>query len=107
QSALAQPQATFGGQFLHHDIIEMAAAYLFHNNRDGGCLSVPHRSEPSVHRWQQARRCWEYGDSLRKRREDILLRRTFFVEGTWGNSEYTPPIKSSLSSPSGTAGTDD
>ena len=30
QSALAQPQATFGGQFLHTDLIEMAAAYLFH-----------------------------------------------------------------------------
>lgn len=30
QSALAQPQATFGGQFLHIDLIEMAAAYLFH-----------------------------------------------------------------------------
>src|SRR6266436_2077892 len=30
QSALAQPQATFGGQFLHADIYEMAAAYLFH-----------------------------------------------------------------------------
>jgi death-on-curing protein len=30
QSALAQPQATFGGQFLHPDLFEMAAAYLFH-----------------------------------------------------------------------------
>ena len=30
QSALAQPQATFGGQFLHKDLIEMAAAYLFY-----------------------------------------------------------------------------
>jgi death-on-curing protein len=30
QSALAQPQATFGGQFLHADVFEMAAAYLFH-----------------------------------------------------------------------------
>jgi death-on-curing protein len=30
QSALAQPQATFGGQFLHTDLFEMAAAYLFH-----------------------------------------------------------------------------
>jgi death on curing protein len=30
QSALAQPQATFGGQFLHADPFEMAAAYLFH-----------------------------------------------------------------------------
>jgi death-on-curing protein len=30
QSALAQPRATFGGQFLHSDLFEMAAAYLFH-----------------------------------------------------------------------------
>ncbi|MCI0377459.1 MAG: type II toxin-antitoxin system death-on-curing family toxin [Gemmataceae bacterium] len=30
QSALAQPRATFGGQFLHADLFEMAAAYLFH-----------------------------------------------------------------------------
>jgi death-on-curing protein len=30
QSALAQPQATFGGQFLHADLFDMAAAYLFH-----------------------------------------------------------------------------
>jgi death-on-curing protein len=30
QSALAQPAATLGGQFLHADLIEMAAAYLFH-----------------------------------------------------------------------------
>src|SRR5438128_11544386 len=30
QSALAQPQAGFGGQFLHTDLFEMAAAYLFH-----------------------------------------------------------------------------
>ena len=30
QSAAAMPQATFGGEFLHSDICEMAAAYLFH-----------------------------------------------------------------------------
>jgi death on curing protein len=30
ESALAQPQATFGGKHLHGDIFEMAAAYLFH-----------------------------------------------------------------------------
>lgn len=29
-SALAQPQATFSGQFLHPTIWEQAAAYLFH-----------------------------------------------------------------------------
>jgi death-on-curing protein len=29
-SALAQPAATFGGDFLHRDLHEMAAAYLFH-----------------------------------------------------------------------------
>jgi death on curing protein len=30
ESAAAQPRATFGGQFLHADVFEMAAAYLFH-----------------------------------------------------------------------------
>jgi death on curing protein len=30
ESALAQPQAEFGGEFLHPDLFEMAAAYLFH-----------------------------------------------------------------------------
>ncbi len=30
ESAVAQPRATFDGQFLHADIFEMAAAYLFH-----------------------------------------------------------------------------
>lgn len=29
-SALAQPQATFGGELLHTTIYEQAAAYLFH-----------------------------------------------------------------------------
>ncbi len=30
QSAIAIPQAGFGGQYLHTNIFEMAAAYLFH-----------------------------------------------------------------------------
>jgi len=30
ESAVAMPQAGFGGSFLHHDLFEMAAAYLFH-----------------------------------------------------------------------------
>ena len=30
ESALATPKATFGGKFLHGEIFEMAAAYLFH-----------------------------------------------------------------------------
>lgn len=29
-SALAQPQSTFGGQYLHSDLFKMGAAYLFH-----------------------------------------------------------------------------
>jgi death-on-curing protein len=29
-SAVAMPTATFGNQFLHSDLYEMAAAYLFH-----------------------------------------------------------------------------
>lgn len=30
ESALAQPSAAFGGAWLHSDVFEMAAAYLFH-----------------------------------------------------------------------------
>jgi death on curing protein len=30
KSAIAVPGATFGGDFLHSDLFEMAAAYLFH-----------------------------------------------------------------------------
>jgi death-on-curing protein len=30
RSAVAMPAATFGGQFLHSNVCEMAAAYLFH-----------------------------------------------------------------------------
>lgn len=30
ESAVAQPQASFGGQFVHADLFEMAAAYVFH-----------------------------------------------------------------------------
>ena len=30
QSALAMPAAGFGGRYLHTDLYEMAAAYLFH-----------------------------------------------------------------------------
>lgn len=34
-SALAVPQATFGGTHLHADLFEMAAAYAFHLCRTG------------------------------------------------------------------------
>ena len=30
ESAVATPQASFGGEFLHQDLFEMAAAYAFH-----------------------------------------------------------------------------
>lgn len=30
ESAQAQPEAQFGGQYLHVDLFEMAAAYLYH-----------------------------------------------------------------------------
>jgi len=30
ESALAQPEATFGGEYLHQDLFHMAAAYTFH-----------------------------------------------------------------------------
>jgi len=34
QSALAMPAAGFGGRYLHEDLLEMAAAYLFHIARN-------------------------------------------------------------------------
>jgi death-on-curing protein len=34
QSALAVPAAGFGGSYLHADLCEMAAAYLFHINQN-------------------------------------------------------------------------
>jgi death on curing protein len=34
ESAISQPQATFGGEFLHPTIVEQAAAYLFHINKN-------------------------------------------------------------------------
>lgn len=30
ESAIAQPEASYGGQYLHADLFEMAAAYLYH-----------------------------------------------------------------------------
>ena len=33
-SAIAMPQASFGGAFLHKDLLEMAAAYLYHNTQN-------------------------------------------------------------------------
>ncbi|MBS2004984.1 MAG: type II toxin-antitoxin system death-on-curing family toxin [Cyanobacteria bacterium SZAS LIN-5] len=34
QSALSQPQAGFGGEYLHKDVYEIAAAYLYHLARN-------------------------------------------------------------------------
>jgi death-on-curing protein len=34
ESALAAPRATFGGEYLHDSLPEMAAAYLFHLSRN-------------------------------------------------------------------------
>ncbi len=34
QAAVAVPQASFGGRYLHADLFEMAAAYLFHITQD-------------------------------------------------------------------------
>lgn len=34
ESAIATPQSGFGGQYLHRDLYQMAAAYLFHNTKN-------------------------------------------------------------------------
>ncbi len=49
ESAVAQPEASFGGEHLHRDVFEMAAAYLYHivqnhpfvdGNKRAGLLSA-------------------------------------------------------------------
>ena len=49
ESALSQAQASFGGEYVHRDLFEMAAAYLFHvvsnhpfidGNKRAGVLSA-------------------------------------------------------------------
>jgi death-on-curing protein len=44
QSALAMPAAGFGGRFLHNDLFEMAAAYLFHITRNHPFLDANKRT---------------------------------------------------------------
>ena len=49
-SAIAMPQASFGGELLHKDLFEMAAAYLYHivqnhpfvdgNKRTGAAVAI-------------------------------------------------------------------
>jgi len=55
ESALAQPQASFGGQLVHDGLFAMAAAYLFHivsnhpfvdgNKRTGTTSAIKRRGE--------------------------------------------------------------
>ncbi len=48
QSALAQPQAGMNGEFLHKDLYEMAAAYLFHIARNHPFLDGNKRTALAV-----------------------------------------------------------
>ncbi len=55
ESAVAMPQQSFGGQYLHRDIFEMAAAYAFHVAEsqafvDGNACSRRSRSPIPRHR---------------------------------------------------------
>ncbi len=70
QSALAMPAAGFGGRYLHDDLFEMAAAYLFHlvrnhpfvdgNKRTGAVAALVFLllndidARPSQHDFEQA-----------------------------------------------------
>jgi hypothetical protein len=56
-SAIAMPQASFGGEFLHADLFEMAAAYLYHivqnhpfldGNKRTGAATAPPASSASA-----------------------------------------------------------
>ena len=60
ESAIAMPQATFGGAFVHEDLFAMAAAYAFHitenqpfvggNKRTGVLAAVVFLGAERVHR---------------------------------------------------------
>ena len=41
ESAVAQPEAGFGDQYLHTDVFEMASAYLYHLVRQPANKNVP------------------------------------------------------------------
>jgi prophage maintenance system killer protein len=50
EAAIAQPQATFDGEYLHEDLFSMAAAYAFHvgqARRLSTATSAPGCSRPS------------------------------------------------------------
>lgn len=46
-SAAAMPEMGFGGEYLHHDLFEMAAAYLFHIVMDHPRMTSTSSSSPS------------------------------------------------------------
>lgn len=47
-SALAQPEATFGGEYLHRDLFEMAAAYAYHISEAQAFLDGSKRTGANV-----------------------------------------------------------
>jgi len=64
-SAISMPQAAYGGQYLHNDMFEMAAAYLYHvvqnhpfldgNKRTGAAAAIVFlaMNDISIHNDQQ------------------------------------------------------
>jgi hypothetical protein len=48
ESAVAMPQASFGGRYLHADLFEMAAAYAFHIAEKLSCTSRPAAPSPTT-----------------------------------------------------------
>jgi death-on-curing family protein len=78
-SAIAMPQASFGGEFLHKDFFEMAAAYLYHitqnhafldgNKRTGAATAIVF-SGNERHRTAGRPRCFSRVDSDGCRRSD-------------------------------------
>ena len=48
ESAIAQPQQGFGGEYLHNGLAEMAAAYLFHIAKNHGFVDGNKRTATDV-----------------------------------------------------------
>jgi death-on-curing protein len=69
ESAVAIPQQSFGGEYLHRDIFEMAAAYAFHLAESGDHRARRTRTAASTARMSRhSNHCTGFAHGARTRR---------------------------------------
>ncbi|HEY2029577.1 MAG TPA: type II toxin-antitoxin system death-on-curing family toxin [Myxococcales bacterium] len=99
ESAANQARATFGGEFLHHDLFEMAAAYAFHiaqnqpfvdgNKRTGVLAAVMFLTLNGVEIVDPAEKLYDAMIAIAERRMDKLQLAHLFRELGTARSERT------------------